>query len=73
MLLRLRNSPRAATFRRYLAYLDVVVIVLLVVGSVTRTSNNDFSSEQWTDGYTYDYATPSNAHMLVFTFSLLMA
>lgn len=30
MLLRLQNSPRAAHFRRYLAYVDLILITLLV-------------------------------------------
>jgi hypothetical protein len=67
MLLKLKNSPRTASFRRYLAYVDLVIITLLVVGFVTRTTGEDLEDS------VYENTTPSNAHMLVFAFSLLLA
>lgn len=73
LVLSLQDSPRASRCRRFLAYVDVVIVILIIMGSVIRTTTED---EAWgsTDGSVpIDTSTSENARMLIFTFCLVLA
>ncbi|KIW06208.1 uncharacterized protein PV09_02685 [Verruconis gallopava] len=67
IVLKLKNSPRASKFRRYLAYIDAVVISLLVIGVTERLQQNS-SNEPW-----YNDVLPSKVQICVFAISLSLA
>lgn len=67
-MLQLVEHPRAAKYRRYLASIDVVVIILLVVGVVERLQGS-----QWFNQPLYQESNPEGLQMLLICFCLVLS
>jgi hypothetical protein len=67
LLLKLVGHPRAIEFRRHLAFVDFIVIALLVIGIEERMTGSDTRGRPL-----YRDVLPTGTHMLVFFFSIVL-
>jgi cytochrome c oxidase assembly factor CtaG len=67
MMLQLIEHPRAVKHRRCLAYVDVVIIILLVVGVVERLKGS-----KWLNQPLYQESNPAGLQMLLICFCLIL-
>ena len=66
--MQLIEHPLAVKFRRYLAYIDVVVIILLIVGTTERIRGTRWGSQP-----IYYEPTRSGVQMLLVVFCLILS